>query len=565
MSRNAEILSTPFAAEIRGRNGKIQTREMNVRVIQVKSDSSPRQATRQKPVQTIDRANTTTTDQGQKTSNITPLSDQWLGKEQEIIEAPYDQFSLVVLEEESNILRECIDAMVTNIEGFGHTYRMRKIPEEIKEANSSAIGKERVALENWLDVLCPEIGFVETRRRMRRDLELTGNAYWEVVRDRSGEIIEINHVPSYKMRLTRIDDDFTSYSVPVIQPTEKYSIGKVERRKRFRRYVQLDNFSQKSVYFKEYLDPRSIDKNTGEVGTDLAVADEATEMIHFKIYSARSVYGIPRYISRYVSVIGSRRAEEVNFFTLSNNYVPSMFIMVENGSLTGASVERLTELIESQVGSDPNYSKVVILEAESSEETYPGQVTTTKLNIHEPESQKTDQMFQDYDLNNQNKVRQAWRLPPLVIGRSDDYTRATAVSSLRVADEQVFGPARSMVDRLMVRLMLDQQYQWHVFKSRTPNITDNEVLTKAMVASEKSGAMTPRRADTLMEDIFEGDLGPMPVGIDIDTPYSLQFAQAQNSQRPPDQLDADPVERSEQKTWVDDYVAEILRGSSESE
>jgi capsid portal protein len=240
-----------------------------------------------------------------------------------------------------------------------------------------------------------------------------------------------------------------------------------------------------------------------------------------------------------------------------------MFVMIENGALTEGSVERLTELIETQVGSDPNYSKIVILEAENGEnEDFAGQIVNAKMSMYEPRNQKTDEMFQNYDANNQDKVRQAFRLPPLMIGRSQDYNRSTASASLKMADEQIFGPEREVVDSQMNRIMLDQGIRWHFFKSRTPNITDNEVLSRAMVSAERSGAMTPRRADTLMQDIFEGELGPMPEGIDLDQPYSLTFALAQNAQvvAPSEMSEGQvgTVERSED--WVSQYIDEILAG-----
>jgi len=561
------VLETPFLAEVADQSGKISSQNMNLRVIQVQrnattakgSKEAKSEAAPEPAIETIKRQ----TQQGERTSNITPLEGAQ-NSYQNIIDPPYDQFSLVLLEEESNILRECIDSMVTNIEGYGNVFRPRKLEEAAKKKHQPEVDIERIKLEGWLGVLCPEISFVETRKRMRRDLELTGNGYWEVVRDGDRVIIEINHVASHRMRLTKLDEESTPYKVPVISPEDDYQIKQIDKRRRFRRFVQIDSYGKPKTFFKEFNDERHIDKNTGEVASDdLAITDEATEIIHFKIYSARSVYGIPRYISRFVSIIGSRRAEEVNFFTLSNNYIPSMFIMVENGSLTPASIQRLTELIETQVGSDPNYSKVVILEAEAGEaENFSGQITNAKLNIHEPKNQKTDEMFQSYDKNNQDKVRQSFRLAPLLVGRSEDYTRATAQASIRVGDEQVFSPEREVVDSQVIRIMLDQGIRWHFFRSRTPNITDNEVLAKAMVAAERSGAMTPRRSNTLLEDIFEGELGPMPEGIPLDTPYSLTFALAQtNTVTAPSEMSEGQVGTVERSgDWVPEYIDELLNG-----
>lgn len=549
-----KVVNEPFEAKVIDKDGVERNQRFNVKIISVSKNQGD-----QETVERQDPENDNNQDKKDKikTSNVVPAQDTKNSAWKNIIEAPYDPLGLVALEEESNVLRECIDALVINIEGFGHLFRPRKIAEKDREKNKAAIDLEGLKLRGWLDTVCPEVSFTETRKRMRRDLELTGNGYWEIVRDTNERIIEINHIPSHTMRLTKLDPDSTSYEVPVIRPEANYEIDTIEKRKRFRRFVQIDSSGKPIVWFKEFGDPRQINKTNGETDKEVDLVNEATEIIHFKIYSARSVYGIPRYIGRYVSIIGSRRAEEVNYFTLSNNYVPSVLIMVENGTLSGDSVNRLTEMIEAQVAADPNYSRIVVLEAESAEnESFPGQSKTAKLAIHEFQNQQREQMFTEYDKNNQDKVRQSFRLPPLLVGRADDYTRATARESVRVGDEQIFNPERAVVDHTMNRIMLDQDLRWHFFRSRTPNITDNEVLNKMVVGMEKSGAMTPRRADMIAQDIFEGDLGPLPTGIDLDVPYSLQFAQAQNAQRPPGLTSTEPVDRSDED-WVDRFYTSI--------
>ena len=39
-------------------------------------------------------------------------------------------------------------------------------------------------------------------------------------------------------------------------------------------------------------------------------------------------------------------------------------------------------------------------------------------------SQHKDALFQEYSKNNQDKIRRSFRLPPILVGRADDYTRA---------------------------------------------------------------------------------------------------------------------------------------------
>jgi PBSX family phage portal protein len=545
--KKTKVLPNKVEAEVVRSDGSVDKVNFTVKVLEVARAE-------------IDKEESTSKFRPDKTDDVQPIQD--------VIPAPYNPLALVAIEEESNILRECVDAMVVNIGGFGHLFRPRKLPPKLIANLKGAILDEKIELETWLESLCPELSFTEMRKRMRRDLELTGNGYFEIIKTPQGEVVEIKHIPAHRMRITKLDDEYTSYDSTFIDPKAQYKLKTRIRRKRFRKFVQVDNSGRPIVWFKEYGDPRDISCTTGKEEKDLPSVEYATELIHFKIYSPRSVYGIPRWISRFVVIKGSRRSEEVNFFTLANNHVPTMFIMVEDGSLSPGSIERLQEVLDTQVSSDPNYSKVIILESEhGQDETFPTQVKGSRITIKEAgDSQKQDQMFQEYDKNNQNKVRQSFRLPPLFVGRSDDYTKATAQESRRVADEQVFAPERPTVDEPMTRLMMDEGFRFHVFKSRTPNITDNEVLAKIMVAAEKSGGMTPSRADMFLEDVFEGELGPLPEGIDLNIPYSLQFAQAQNAQRPPSPGPT-PVERefdgpdpATDGDWFDQYMAETLRG-----
>ncbi|MCK5019275.1 MAG: phage portal protein [Candidatus Peribacteraceae bacterium] len=550
----------PFRGAIIGSDGIKRQKDFNVTILEASKEMVAK-------VKSVDNNLL----RGEK-SNEVPIPEEdkryW---NEDVIEPPYDQLELVQLEEVSNILRECIDSMVVNIDGFGFYFRPRKMTEDEFNKNEKEINKEEVMLSTMFKYICQDISFTECRKKLRRDLELTGNSYMEVIRNKDGSISELNHIPSYMMRLVKADEKFTEYTMNVVRPDKNFSIETIKRRKKFRKYVQLDSNSQPVVYFKEYGDPRQIRKDDGEVSKGKFSNKTANELIHFRIYSPKSNYGIPRYIGRIVSIYGSRKSEEINYFTLDNN-IPSAFIMVENGSLSEGSIQRLNQLIEAQVSGNPNFSKFVILEAEADmNEILPGQVGASKMTIKSMvETQRTDQMFQDYDLNNQNKIRQAFRLPPIFVGRAEDYTRATAFESRKLADEQIFSPERSVFDDLMTRIIQDMGVKFHEFRSRTPNVTDNESLIQAMRFAELSGGMTPRRAVKLMEDIFEGDLGLAPKGIDLDVPYSMQFAQAQNGmvspgggnpKAPGEQPDDDDEDRDEKRAvrWVRAWVTDAYR------
>jgi capsid portal protein len=214
--------------------------------------------------------------------------------------------------------------------------------------------------------------------------------------------------------------------------------------------------------------------------------------------------------------------------------------MVSNGQLTQASIDRIQEYVNAQVAGQNNYSKFIIIEAEGQ---FDGQESgIPKIAVEKmTDSQTRDQLFQQYSANNADKIRQCFRLPPIFVGRSDDYTRATAEASRRLADEQVFSPEREEFDNTMnQRVMPELGVIYHQFISNGPNITDDEDLINVIAAAEKSGGMTPRLAREIIADILGMDehaLPPLDPSIKPDVPFTLQVAEAvKNTADPNHQL-----------------------------
>lgn len=486
-------------------------------------------------------------------SNAAP-EDPWetLAAEGRIVQAPFDLFSLSQLREQSSELGQCVDAMVANIDQLGHRQVPRvkiedpEIAEKIGEGILKKIKEEYVMLQNFFEY-CTNESFTEFRLKYRTDLEQTGNTYFEVIRDAKDAVQQFVHLPSYQMRLAKQDDEAIQYDRKIMKmQVEDYSveIDTVKEYRRFRRFVQGRSVqgrvgftsSTKLVWFKSFGDPRHLNKNTGEYESEASegkaavivpVRERATEVIHTAIYCSRSPYGLPRYIGNLLSIYGDRAAEEINFTTFKNNNIPSMMIMVSGGQLTDATIDRLKTFTESQIQNSDNRSKFIIVEAETvaDEGEDQGQV---RIQVERMvKDQHNDALFQNYSEKNQDKIRRCYRLPPLLVGRADDYTRTTAETSKRVADEQVFQPNRNEFDNLFNRVIYPVMgVQFHKFKSNTPSTTDNESLINILANAEKTGGVTPRIARKILEMVLSEDLGPFPKDFDADVPFSVTMAEA---------------------------------------
>jgi PBSX family phage portal protein len=468
-----------------------------------------------------------------------------------IIEPPFDMLTLAMLPEHSSELRPCIEAMETNIESYGHRFVSRlKKDEEADKAKSNDQQVKEASLElaklQTFFAWCTTESFTQFRRKLRNDLESTGNYYYEVVRNKMGEIQSFVHIPSYQMRLAVQDDDSTPCTRRIIQFQSDGStkLIEIEDRRRFRAFVQTRSIHRKTLHtlegykvrwFREFGDPRPLNKDTGDRGTaskPVPKRQQASEIIHFRLYSPRSPYGLPRYIGNLISIMGDRAAEEINYITFRNNNVPSMAILVSNGFLTQGTITRIKQFVESQIQGSDNYSKFLIVEAETPEED--GEDTTAHVKIEmKPltEVQHKDALFQNYSEKNREKIRLSFRLPAMFIGQDAGYNRATAEAGRILADEQLFAPERDGFDDIINRFILPELgIRHYTFKSNSPNTTDNAQLVKILAGAEKTGGMTPRIARQVLQGILGRDLPEFEKDpkfqFNPDIPFSLTMADA---------------------------------------
>jgi len=462
------------------------------------------------------------------------------------LEPPYDPTALCLLVEHSNALRQNLDAYAVNIDGFGHRFdpaidfededadarvadtifleryaarergeleeglTLEATDEEVsarKRALMHLARVERARLQSFFDFCCFDHSFVDLRRRTRQDLETTGNAFWEVLRDGRGELARLVYVPSHTVRLMPIDP--TPVEVIDRVQVSPVSFESIPARRRTRRFVQVHGADR--VYFKAFGDPRVISKHTGEAhqsAEQLRRTDSndapATELLHFAIHSPRTPYGVPRWVGSLLAVLGSRQMEEVNYLYFENKSVPPLALLISGGRLSESSVPRIERFIEENLKGKSNFHKILILEAEGG-----GQGDSrAKIELRPlTEAQQQDALFQLYDERNIDKVGGAFRLPRLLRGESKDFNRATAESALRFAEDQVFQPERDEFDYLINRkLLADMGIRFWRFRSQTPVTRDPERMTAMVEKLVRVGVLTPEEGRVLAGDIFNREL-----------------------------------------------------------
>ena len=483
------------------------------------------------------------------------------------IEPPYDPEMLCLLFEHSAALRPNVDSYATNIDGFGHrlepvfnlesddgrrrlavAVRAKKTAlakahpkpgsdnfaeegapnvsdEQIQEALGGLADEmltERTKLDRFMENCCLERSFVKTRRMTRQDMEIMGNAYWEVLRNRGGDVAQFVYLPGFSVRLLPFDPPI---EVDVRIRIDDLEFEKVKRRRRFRRFVQI--IDAETVFFKEFGDPRIISAKTGRIfsntseltTTEGADVRAATELLHFQIESPMSAYGVPRWVGTLLAVMGSRQSEEVNFLYFENKSVPPLAVLVSGGRLSDESVSRIEDHVDVNIKGKHNFHKILVLEAEPAAGGQTNE-TSTRMKIQiQPltGAQQSDALFQKYDERNMDKIGGSFRLPRLLRGDIRDFNRSTAMAALNFAEMQVFQPEREDFDWIMNNVIFREMgVKFWKFVSRAPMTRDPVAMAEIIRNLSNANVLVPEEGRELAEDVFNREFRK------LDTQWSKQ-------------------------------------------
>lgn len=423
-----------------------------------------------------------------------------------LLPPPYRPERVSTVIEESNILPQCIDCMVTNIAMYG--YEVVPAPGYNEETADSA---EVSLLSSVIDQANTVQSLMEVAEARTRDYERIGYSYLEVIRNRAGKVTMVKHAPAFYTRMTG------RTSEPQVV-TERLKRGdtylKVDTIKRFRKFVQINGNIK--VYFKEFGDPRHMNYQTGEYASaEKPVSNEfrATEILHEK-QTSDDPYGVPRWVSQLPGILGSRESEEVNLRYFEDNTVPPMIISVSGGRLTAQSFKNLEDLLQKRAIGKDRQHKILLLEAIAESVDLEGASSVSFKIDKLADARQSDGLFSEYDKFNSDKVRSAFRLPPVLIGSAENHTYATANTSSFIAEMQVFLPERMKHDAFLNNHLINHPAGFGLktvqLKSKAPPLTNPEKLVQAFTAFNVMGAITPRDAVDMCNDVTQVKLAQYP-------------------------------------------------------
>jgi capsid portal protein len=481
-------------------------------------------------------------DEPQALSDLNTADATW--SEQNAITAPYDPSTLLALSRMVPHLRPNLDAYAVNIHGYGHQFApvadwmaavdsddardaIRQALEfelwtdavengddttdevEVDEAAidewvarlERSMRRERFRAEGWFKNAVSDRSFSRLRRDVCLDKETIGWGCIEIIPDAQGRLQRLGYVPAHTVR--PVADDGTLVEVAEPNALTPLSEGReVLVRRRFPRYVQI--VADRRVYFKSPGDPRALSRLTGRVYKDAKEmqrkdnegpnAVEAHELIWIAHHDPETPCSPPRWSSALLRVLGTREADETNFFHLHNKTMAGGILFVFGGKINQDVKDRLERSLVAELQGTENTSRILVVEAMPMKGA-PGERSTLPQMQFQSlrDAHITDGMFAEYDTNCADAIGATFRLSPLLRGRTpSDLNRATAEAALRFAEKQVFEPERTDFDWIINRIIMPRiGVQFLKFVSNAPPVRSTEEVGEFVSKVAPYGGLLP--------------------------------------------------------------------------
>lgn len=442
----------------------------------------------------------------------------------------FDLNGLRQMVDHSTILPQCISAYRSNIAGFGIDIRYR----EDFNKETDEMKKEFDYVKNIIDLLNIEMDTKEVFENIVESRETYGIAYLEIIRDFKGNVCQIEcirDVPTIKKSVP---------FAPAIDVEYYYNGDTVIRKRKFCKYMQEKN--GQIVYFKEFGDTRIMDNRNGTYlngGEGVNLDYHANEILEFKI--GTDDYGKVRWIGQVLGIDGSRKAERLNNNYFENGRHTPLAIVVQGGTLSDASYNKLREYMN-EIKGEAGQHAFLVLEVENTEALH-GFEDSKKPSVELKDMAsilQTDELFQSYLENSRKKVQSAFRLPDLYVGYTTDFNRATAQTAMEITERQVFQPERRSLAWIINNKLLNGYHLKYVeVYLKGPDLSNPDDLAKILNITERAGGLPPNKAKDLTykflgdsAENYEGTWGDIPFAYikSVATPSEINIGQQLDTQ-----------------------------------
>lgn len=406
---------------------------------------------------------------------------------------PYDLATLRSITEISDILNQCIEAYKTNIAGFG--FGIRYTVEDLEE--TEVMKAEWKLLEALVNELSYERPAKEVFEEAICHVEECGNGFIEVIRNAKGEVVGVDSIKPEYMTVTKLNRVLNNNGQEI---KVRYFV--------FRDTTE-DASRNSGTWYKTFGDPTPLN-------VDGSVAKEgmgtSTEIIHLKNGDFQDPYGVPRWIGALIKVLGNRKADELNYrYFTQGRHIP-LAITLENAQLTEES-EATLQAYANAIGGEENQHKFLLLEAEKvapgdellgMDDKYKPSIRIEKL----ADILQKDALFLEYDENVIEAVLGAFRLPPIYVARSSDYTRSTAETAKELTEEQVFQPQRESYGWRINSLFREYGFKYVEVYLKASNLVNMEDIKSILDPSINAKAVAPNDLRDILGKVLNKPLEP---------------------------------------------------------
>lgn len=408
-----------------------------------------------------------------------------------------DRNDLITLVNESDKLKSLIETMATNLTLFGFSIKYKNgivfnnlSPEEKKKAL-----KEKNLLQELFDQFSENLPFSETMYRVVYDMYAVGYGVLELIRDRTNSIIGGEHVYSYLIEQEKSEN-------PVEIEKTRFLGGKTvkfKQMKRFKKYSQTINGIK--TYFKEAGDPREMDYYTGSYDY---VETPTNELLIFDFYDGSSKFALPPWYGNIPDIIGSRKSSELNLKFFYDGKITPFAIIVTNGELSDETISAL----ENSEGLGDHYNALLIELQKNQYAT--GSDFNPSVQIQPLiDTSLKDSLFQEYQKINNEKIRNAFRIPPIYVGETAGHNRATAYVTRSLAEEQVFLPKRLEIATKLNKLLINNyKLEYCEFSLNSPTLSDNEEFANSIQPYIDAGVVSSNMLIPRLNELLGSDYEP---------------------------------------------------------
>jgi len=412
----------------------------------------------------------------QRMAKAAPPSQEYAATSSKPVELP----APVPLDALERVIRECpelsraIAAITVGVASRG--FALPVIDAERAAANEADAAAEHADLLAWIQRMCPNRSFSQVMKITVSSRKRFGFAAWEILRNIAGQVVGINPIEDGKtLRWCELDAQHTvvTRQIPIGDRIETESIQR--RFRRFKQVISPSRFgaARKTIYFKEFMDPRPLNRVTGEYWTAAspppAEFPYATELLLFPVVDAGGEHPQPEWIPILPDALASRAIRIINLDTLNNGATPPFIVVIE-GTVDDAELAKIMDQFKDIQG-ETSRRRAIFVQVDS---TTVGagankEGLTPKVRI-EPMAQlmTTEGMFLKYLMWLEKSIASALRLPLLLVGNIDStLNRATAEAALVFAEDQVFAPERQDIEDVINDQLLPEYVG---FSKRAANI-----------------------------------------------------------------------------------------------